>query len=193
MGGMQVFQWLVSYPEFIDKAIIYVGTPRRSTYDLLLMIFRKKMIESYRELGADENLINKMINYTTQLFARTPEYIIEKYDYSEFPDYITKIEERKPSKTFTIENHLSQLNAMITHNIYSDYNDSIQETINNIKSDILLIISMDDNLVHPAPALEFAEKFDCQVLKLKNNCGHLAIGCQLKYCGAEIQKFLSRN
>jgi homoserine O-acetyltransferase len=157
------------------------------------MNFRKKMIESYQELGADDKLIHMMINYSTQLFARTPEYIIEKYDYLEFPDYLTKIEERKPSKTFTIENHLSQLNAMISHNIYSDYNNSIQETIKNIKSEIFLIVSMNDNLVHPLPVLEFAEKFECQILELKNNCGHLAIGCQLKYCGTEIKKFLSNN
>jgi homoserine O-acetyltransferase len=36
MGGMQVFQWMASYPDFLDKAVAIVGTPRLASYDLLL-------------------------------------------------------------------------------------------------------------------------------------------------------------
>ena len=36
MGGFQVMEWLVSYPGFADNAISIVGSPKLSSYDLML-------------------------------------------------------------------------------------------------------------------------------------------------------------
>ncbi len=194
MGSMQALQWIVSYPNFISKAIPYVASPRRSTYDRLIMQFRKKTIETYRELGADDKLISTMINYTTQLFVRSPEYIIENISHDDFESYIyKKIENREPSKTFTIDNHLAQLKAMISYNIYKDFNNSVAETARHIKAKVFLILGETDMLVHPAPALELADELGCKVLLLENNCGHLAPGCELQKCSNYINYFLQSN
>jgi len=194
MGSMQALQWIVSYPDFISKAIPYVATPRRTTYDKLIMEFRKRMIETYRELGADDKVINIMINYTTQLFVRSPEYIIENISHDDFEKYIDKkIENREPSKTFTIDNHLAQLKAMSTYNIYKGFNNSVIETAKHIKTELFLILGKSDMLVNPEPAMVLADVLKCKILILENNCGHLAVGCELERCNIAINKFLSNT
>ncbi|MEN8193254.1 MAG: alpha/beta hydrolase, partial [Bacteroidota bacterium] len=194
MGSMQALQWIVTYPNFIDKAVAYVASPRRSTYDKLVMEFRKKMIDSYREFGADDTFVNVMINYINQLFVRTPEYIIENINHDNFESFIDeKIKKREPSKTFTIDNHLAQLQAMMTHNIYKDFNNSVVETAKHIRTEVFLILSQNDMLVHPAPALELADALDCEVLMLENNCGHLGVGCEIANCGWKIHRFLTEK
>jgi homoserine O-acetyltransferase len=35
MGGMQAFEWLVAYPDFMDKVVPIVGTPKQTSYDLI--------------------------------------------------------------------------------------------------------------------------------------------------------------
>ncbi len=191
MGSMQVFQWIVSYPNFIKKAIPYACSPRRTTYDQLVMHFRKELILSYQELNASDTLIQKILNISTAIFARSPEYIIEHISYSDLPDYLEKFENTIPKKTFTIDNYLCQLEAMRTHNIYRDYNNSVKETSKLIKAEVFMIVSMTDQLVDPTTSLELADALNAQVLELTNNCGHLAVGCELSKCSDEINKFLT--
>lgn len=191
MGSMQVFQWIVSYPDFINKAVPYVCSPRRTTYDQLLMHFRKELILSYQELNASDTLIQKMLNISSAIFARSPEYIIEHLSYNDLSDYLEKFENVAPKKSFTIDNYLCQLEAMSTHNIYKDHDNSVRETSKLIKAKVFMIVSMTDQLVDPTTSLELADALNAQVLELTNNCGHLAVGCELAKCSKEIERFLS--
>ncbi|MCK5740329.1 alpha/beta fold hydrolase, partial [bacterium] len=45
MGGMQVFEWLVRYPDFMDKAVPYVSSPQLTSYDLLRQRCQVEFIE----------------------------------------------------------------------------------------------------------------------------------------------------
>ncbi len=54
-----------------------------------------------------------------------------------------------------------------------------------------MIISENDLLVNPTEAKRFAKLTNAKTLILYNNCGHLAVSCEIYRCKEEIDKFLS--
>lgn len=193
MGGMQILEWVVSYPDFIKKAIPYVPSPRRSTYDQLTMNFTKVLIEELKTNKISDEVLFKLLNYIDEIFARSPEFIIEKISYERLDDYLLEIGDKKRLSTFTIDNYYSQLIAMINHNIYANFNNSINETIKKIKTKILFIVASKDILVHPSSTIELAKALNAEILLLENNAGHLSVGSELKKCSEKIVKFLDAN
>lgn len=189
MGSMQVFEWITMYPDYIEKAVPYVCTPKSTSNDLLQWHIRLEIIDSYRSVSAEEKQIHKILSMMSSLLGRTPGYLAENIDENNFPEYLQKFDV-PPNERFTIENYRRQLTAMINHNIFASHNNSMDETAHIIKSKVLMIVASTDHLLHPKTSLEFAEKINARVLVLDNNCGHLAVGCELKRCGEEINNFL---
>ena len=193
MGGMQALQWIVSYPNFFKKAVAYVTSPRRSTYDQVVMYFRTELINSYRELGANDSLIHKMLKINSAILARSPEWIVDNIEFNKLEKYFMNFESTIPIKIFTIDNYLSQLQSMRTHNIYKKFENSVKLTSKQISTEVFIIVNKTDMLVNPIPAIELADELDCKVLFLNNNCGHLGIGCEIEKCSLEINNFLLNN
>lgn len=191
MGGMQVFEWVTLYPNFIEKAIPYVGTPRPTSNDLLQWNIRLEIIDSYKKLNASEGQIQKLLNMQSTLLARTPDYISENTDENNFEKFLQGLY-TGPNMVFTVDNYRAQLMAMLTHNIYKHFGNSQTETINSIKSEMFLIVSRTDHMVHPKNSITFAEEMGCGIEVLDNNCGHLAIGCKLDYSGKLTREFFKK-
>jgi len=61
MGGMQVFEWIVTYPDFMDKAVPYVGSPRLTSYDLLLWYTELMVIEEGQVYEMPDRSIEQMV------------------------------------------------------------------------------------------------------------------------------------
>jgi homoserine O-acetyltransferase len=68
MGGMQALQWAVSFPDFMDKVIPIVGTPKQTAYDLLLWKTELALIEKPQGLKAAAD-INEMHLHTPTWIA----------------------------------------------------------------------------------------------------------------------------
>ena len=191
MGSMQVLEWAVSYPDFVEKITAYSCSPKVTSNDLLIFYILVEIIDSYKNLNAPERQIQRLLNMQIQLLARTPDYLAYNIDEDNFDKYFERFD-AEPSSKFTSDNYRSQLNAMITHNIYFRFGNSVEETIKHIKSKIFLIASMTDNLLHPKTSIEFAEKSGSKILLLDNEYGHLAVGHEMSRCAEQINDFFTR-
>jgi homoserine O-acetyltransferase len=193
MGGMQTFQWMVSYPDFMDKAIPIVGSPRLAPFDLLLWRTENDAIMSdpawnngeYKEQPALELLAG-----LEGLAIETPEKFNQDTTREKLPEWFEQT--RKDVSNFDANNHIRQSQAMIAHDVSAPFGGSMDRAAAAVKAKVLVVVSLSDHMVTPGPALDFARLLNAEVLELRSNCGHIAPGCETEKAGAVIASFMEK-
>ena len=151
MGGMQVFEWIVSYPDFMEKAIAYVGSPKLTSFDLLLWQAEINAIEEGWKCDQSDTEIVKTVAAIQNMMASTPAYLIEKTKPEEVPQLLSSAYDTY-LKIFNSYNWAAQLKAMMTHDITKNFNGSIKEAANAVKTKFFIVVSSTDLIVNPKPA-----------------------------------------
>jgi homoserine O-acetyltransferase len=189
MGGMQSFQWIVSYPDFMDLAVILVGLPKLTSNDLLLWNSELLAIKEGLNCNACEESIKNTVVAIHYLNLETPDFFVEHVTPLEFPQFLKDIEDQY-TKVFDPYNWMSQF-VQCEQNISEPFNDNMQEAANIVKAKVLIIASKQDRMVNPHPAIDFAKLINAETLIRNNNCEHMGTDCEMTKVGKAINKFLS--
>jgi homoserine O-acetyltransferase len=193
MGGMQTFQWMVSYPDFIDKAMPIVGSPRLAPFDLLLWQAENDAIMSdptWKNGEYNEQPALTLLAAFEGLAIETPDKFNADTTREKLPEWIT--DTKKHVAEFDANNHIRQSQAMIAHDVSAPFGGSMERAATAVKAKVLVVPSITDHMVTPGPALEFARLLHAEVLELRDNCGHLAPGCEEAKLSATIAAFLAK-
>jgi homoserine O-acetyltransferase len=196
MGGMQTFQWLVSHPTFMFKAVPIVGTPRLTSQDLLLWHTELQTIEMGLACEKGEEQAMKTVAAIHALALTTPENLVRKVKREEFQPYLK--EQEKGITTFKAIDWAYQLKAMMSHDIYktsesAQLGKTDEETARSITARFVLIVTAtQDHMVNPLPARELARMIQAQTLELTGDCGHLANGCEAARVTEAIKQLMSK-
>ncbi|MGE0883162.1 MAG: alpha/beta fold hydrolase [Blastocatellales bacterium] len=189
MGGMQTFEWMVAYPEIVERAIPIVGTTHQTAFDLLLWSTQLKAIEEAKKLDTGENTGAAMIARLHALALFTPAYRNSSTPPKEFQSFIEN-EEKNYLKTFKADNWASQLRAMMAHNVSRQFNDSMSKAAEAVKAKTLVVVARQDMMVNPDPAIDFARLIKAQIFEVNNICGHVYAACEGNLVNAVVAEFL---
>jgi homoserine O-acetyltransferase len=186
MGGMQTFEWIVRYPDYMDKAVPVIGTPRQTGYDLLLW---NAQLDAIQNLADDDyestvRIIAALDNLTTY----SPAYVAETAPPESFGEF--QAQSAQSTRLYGLENRVPQLKAMILHDISARFSGSMQTAADAVHSKLLIVISPEDHMVNPQPSREFAAMSGAALRELPGKCGHIAVACEKDMLTEVVLAFL---
>jgi homoserine O-acetyltransferase len=186
MGGMQTFEWITAYPDFMDRAVPIVGSPQLTSYDLLLWEAELRAIEENKDWNGG--------NYSSQPPLRslhdmhtfalmTPEGRVRETTRAKFADLLRTTEQ--PDKVFDANDWYRQLQAMMSHNV-----GDLPSAAKQVKARVLNVVAARDHMVNPTTAMRYADLIGAKTLQLNGDCGHLAPGCESALLNEQVNAFL---
>jgi homoserine O-acetyltransferase len=186
MGGMQTFDWIARYPDFMDYAISIDGTPDMTSYDLLQWGLHRDLIYSMQVDGRSNEEIMALVSRLGQLTLWTPDYFVENITPEALPEYLWKSTSR-----FDSEDYLVQLHAMIGQDLLGSDVATSQSYHERIQAKLLIAGVPSDHTVNPTPGQKTATALGADYLSNPSNCGHIGNSCESDRLVARVRRFLS--
>src|SRR6185295_14276430 len=179
MGGMQVFQWLVSYPGFMEKAIPIVGSPRLAPYDLLIWQAQIEALMRDRDWKGGNYSANpaRVLAFAFgELLLTTPSDYNKHKTREQVLGALEKA--RHDGKGSDANDKIRQTQAMMQLDVTREFGGSLERAAKAVKAKVFVVVSRFDHVVTPGPAIEFGSLLGAKILNLESECGHLATVCE---------------
>jgi homoserine O-acetyltransferase len=193
MGGMQTFQWMVSYPDFMDLAVPIVGSPRLAPYDLLLWQLEIDTIKSDASWNGGDYKKNpsRGVQFEIgELILRTPAQYNKEHTRENVGASIAKgTAENKQDAN----DHIRQAEAMISLDVSSVFGGSMERAAAAVNAKVLVVVSLQDHTVTPQPAIDFAHLLRAELVEVDSACGHLSSVCDEQKIDQKVRDFLAQS
>ena len=173
MGGIQTFQWMVQYPDFMDKAIPIVGSPRIAPYDLLHWKTQIDAIENDPGWhGGDytKNPAREAEYEFGAILLSTPEHFNQTHTREQVLREIAHAQESTEGSD--ANNKIRQAEAIMALDISTPFGGSMEKAAASVKAKTLVIVGKEDHTVTPGPAIEFAHLLHADLMVIDDGCGH---------------------
>jgi homoserine O-acetyltransferase len=192
MRGMQAFEWMLAYPEYMNQLDAINGTTKASFYDKASW---NNIVTLIEDAGNDKEAITYAMNRVNDielLLIGSPSNVSRTYGKENFEEFKAKIYNNNNNRTIAPFNKLVQTKAILEHNIYKNNNVQLENITELVKAKILIIIAEQGHVVNPIYSKELSQILDCTILELKGDCGHIAAFCDKQLVKQEVSEFLKK-
>jgi len=176
MGGMQTFQWMGQYPDFMDKAVPIDGSPRMTSYDVLQWQTHLQAIETLQAAGASNRQIADLLASLSMLTLWTPDYFVENVPREKLDAMLA--ESQQGNERLDAFDYAAQLRAMIGQDVYAQDVEGQPGYVESIKAEVLVVGVASDHMVNPVPGKRLAATLNARRLEVQSNCGHIGSSCE---------------
>lgn len=194
MGGMQTFEWVMAYPDFMDVAVPMAGSPQSTSYDKLLWTAEMDALrldpewkdgQGTQPMTAGFAVYNEIGNMN----VTSPAYRVAKTSPQDFPKFIEQTRKEATINAATACDAIRQRQAINSLDIPGEFGETMEQAAKSVHAKLLVVISPEDHMVNPTPALAFAGMMGAAVVTLDSPCGHLSLDCIS--AGPIVAKFLT--
>jgi len=189
MGGEQTFDWSVMYPGFFDLAVPILGTPRMTSYDLQVKQIMIESIENDPEYAHGHYTAQpalKLANLFGNLVVTTPVYRNRETPRAKIAPFIAKAEAPLP---IDANDRLWQLKAITQQDVIG--NRTLAETARGVTAKFFVVVSAEDHLVNPQPALDWAAAAGAPTYVSHGDCAHILMSCDAAAVSSRVKAFLA--
>jgi len=194
MGGMQTFEWVVAYPDFMDVAVPMAGSPQSTSYDKLLWTAEMDALRldpEWKDGQGTKPMTGGFAVYNEigNMNVTSPAYRVAKTSPQDFPQFIEQTRKELTIDAATACDAIRQRQAINALDIPGEFGETMEQAAKSVRAKLLVVISPQDHMVNPTPAIAFAGMIGAPVLTLDSPCGHESLDCIS--AGPIVAKFLA--
>jgi homoserine O-acetyltransferase len=182
MGGMQTFEWIVAYPDFMDIGIPMSGSPQSTSFDKLFWTTQIDAVEldPAWNHGNPTDPLGRGFALSEEIGSMngtSPSYRAVHTSPQDFDLFLAEIRKNAKGDAGTASDQIRQRQAIIALDIPSELGLTLEQAAKRVHAKLLVVIAVQDHIVNPRPAIEFAAAANAPVVRLNSTCGHQSFTC----------------
>jgi len=107
----------------------------------------------------------------------SPSYRLAHTSPQDFDLFLAEIRKNAKGDGGTASDQIRQRQAIIALDIPGELGLTLEQAAKRVHAKLLVVVSVQDHIVNPRPAQEFAAALNAPIVSLNSSCGHQSFAC----------------